>query len=260
MKRKSTYAPSRSGAATKRPRKTYTGQAAGAAYRREVARRAAALPRRSGELKGLDTILTQAAPIVNTTSTNGNSTVLNLVQPGTGSWNRVGRKIYPKSLRLKGSVLYQYAGAATTANLADNWLRMVVVYDKQPSGAAIPTFETIFGTTDQNGSEAGGLLAALRYDNMDRFKVLLDKCFDFGIDSTPLTTGSVNSVSQRITFDEYLKLKVGETVYSGQSSPQTIADISSGALYVYWRCPLATAGVAEASVESSSFARLRYTD
>jgi len=56
------------------------------------------------EIKGMDTELAIAGPVLATTATNGDCFVLNLVQQGAGSWNRVGRKIRMKSLRLKGLI------------------------------------------------------------------------------------------------------------------------------------------------------------
>lgn len=242
MKRKSTY-PQPKGVG-KKMRRTMP--------RRTVSRR--------GEVKGMDTLLTISGPILNTTGTNGDCFVLNLVRSGTGSWERVGRKIQPKSLRLKGCCVYQYAAQATTSNLLDNYVRMVVVWDKQPSGGAIPTFEQVFAYTPQDGNELSTVLSPPRYDNMDRFKVLRDKVFDFSVDATPATGGSTNIVFTRIPFDEYIKMSGVETVFSGQSNPMTITDISSGAIYVYFRASQATATTAAASIESTSVARLRYRD
>lgn len=254
MKRKATGQSGRS------KKRVYTGQAAGAAYRREVARRA--IPSRSlrvGEVKGMDTELTAAGPVVNTTGTNANAVVLNLVRAGTGSWNRVGRKIYPKSLRLKGAFLCAYAAQTTTLNLQDMYIRMVVVWDKQPSGAAIPAWDTVFGVTNQAGGEVSTLLAPPRYDNMDRFRVLKDCMFNSDVQATPATGGSTNQVLVRLPFDEYIKMKGVETVFSGQSEPMTIADISTGALYVFFRASNATANTASVSIEEA-YARLRSTD
>lgn len=242
------------GGASKKQRRSYKSQGNAVARKSTFTR-----PMRVGEVKGVDTDLTIAGPVLATTGTNGDCFVLNLVPPGTGSWNRVGRKIYMRSLRLKGSLVFQYAAAVTTANLASNYCRMVVVWDKQPSGGAIPSFDTVFGVTNQAGTESCTILSPPRYDNMDRFKVLKDCVVQFDVEATPPTTGSTNIISQRKTFDEYFKVK-GESVYSGQTATQTIADISTGALYVFFRASLAVASVSQVAVESQSWARLRYTD
>jgi len=212
-----------------------------------------------GEVKGVDILLTQS-PIVNTTNSNTNIACLNLVPPGSASYNRIGRKIYNKTIRLRGSAKFQYAVEATTLDTTGNYLRMVLVWDKQPASGSIPSWDTIFGYTDQAGSEASTILSPLRYDNMDRFKVLKDCIYHQPVQATPALTGTQNFVENFVHFDEYVKLGNRETVFSGQTSPASIADISSGALYVCWRACNNTAATSIVVVESTSLARLRYTD
>jgi len=241
-------------------RRTYTGSAASAAYRRDQARMLVAVPRRAlGEKKGLDTDLAVAlGSVTSTTNTNGTSFVLNLVQAGTGSWNRVGRKIHSKSLRIQGVCQAEIAPTATTADLVGNVMRMVVVWDKQPSGGAIPAFDAIFGTTVQDGTEAcTSIFNPPRYDNMDRFRVLRDRMYTLN-PQAQTTAGTTNDVTYNLPIDEYIKLGALETVYSGQSSPMTIADISSGALYVYFRGLVNTTAVSRCAVIANG--RLRYVD
>jgi len=76
---------------------------------------------------------------------------------------------------------------------------------------------------------------------------------------TPGLAGTTNLVLQTRPFDMFINLNGLKTTYSGQTDPQTIADISSGALYVFFR---ANTNVATdfIQVESDSFARLRYKD
>lgn len=212
---------------------------------------------RLGELKGMDTDIS-LSPIIATTNTNGSSFVLNLVQQGAGSWNRVGRKIYPKSLRVKGVVTFTNTPTFATGNQNGNWIRMVVVHDQQPSSGSIPTFDTIFGITAQDGAEScPDITCPPRYDNMDRFRVVKD-CTFRQPDASVVSFGSAPSNVFITPVDEYLEVSnLPETVFSGQSAPMTIADISTGAIYVYFR-----AGVNAASTTTSfdGIARLRYTD
>jgi len=211
-----------------------------------------------GELKGVDTDLS-VDPVLATTSTNDDVIPLNLVVPGNGSFNRVGRKIHMKSLRLKGSGTFEYGHNATTSDLFGNNLRMVVVYDKQPSGV-LPTFADIFGTTTQAGTEASRILDPPRYDNMGRFRVLMDRCVTLNPVLSNENGGTADLAATQFCFDEYIKLKNLETVYSGQSDPQTIADISTGALYFIPRATLNLANISNFAITTFSHARLRYTD
>jgi len=209
----------------------------------------------AGALKGLDTELAIGA-VTATTNTNGNMIVLNLIRPGTGSQNRVGRKVTMKSLRVRGTALVSIKpdGAGDTTNEV---LRMTVVYDKQPSGT-LPTFDTVFGRTDQAGLETCHVLDSLRYDNTGRFRVLRDTLLVSSGNDTPPAAGTDFSHSY-LPFDEYIDLKGRETSFSGQSSPQTISDISSGALYLIFRVEVGSSDTV-CGITDTSYARLRYYD
>ena len=213
----------------------------------------------SDEKKGMDTNLEINSGIITTTNTNGSCFVLNLIQQGSGSWNRVGRKVNLKSLRLKGSFLVTYdtneGGGITRGNL----VRMVVVWDKQPSGNAVPAFDQVFGTTDQDGTEVSGILSPPRYDNMNRFQILRDKTFE-SVPQTIFPSGGNYYVNHPICFDEYLKLAGKQTVFSGQSVRMTISDISTGGLYVYFRALVNDPSISQINVSNLSNSRLRYID
>ena len=180
--------------------------------------RLAKRPWSSGELKGVDTGLS-VSPVIATTNTNGNITAVNLIQQGAGSWNRVGRKVHLKSVRICITATCFTAIAATTFDIESNRLRMILVWDKQPSGT-LPTFDTIFGRTDQTGSESSTVNDPLRYDNTDRFRVLRDIRLVSNVEATPASGGTTNLYEHQIVCDEYIKLRELETVYSGQTSPR----------------------------------------
>ena len=208
-----------------------------------------------GEMKGMDTNVSAVA-VVGTTNTNANIQVLNLIQQGNGSWNRVGRKTHLSSVRIKGAITFITAPVLATGVTAAPSLRILLVWDKQPSGGAIPSFDTMFGITAQDGTESCPTVnCPLKYDNMDRFVVLKDMYLTAPCNPS-FSIGSGPQVSVNLGIDEYLKLKDLESVYSGQSSPMTIADISTGALYFVVRSQL----VGTSSVNVDAVARVRYKD
>jgi len=256
-------------------RKSYTGKSQ---YSRDLAKRAklggvskrslmkvsrgpnvslAALSRAArADAKGMDTVL-DLTPVIATTNTNASSFVLNLIQQGSGSWNRVGRKVKLASARLTGIIKMSNIPDGTTGEVRGNTVRMVLVWDKQPSGAAIPNFNDIFGKTIQDGTESTIFLDAIRYDNMERFTVLRDCVVQLN-PSAVQSVGTTALVESFAKFDEYVKLNGRETVFSGQNAPMTIADISTGGLYVFFRSETNDAANV-VSIESSN-ARVRYTD
>lgn len=229
-----------------RPAKQSLQRAVAAAVRKEV------------EKKGVDFPL-DVASVVSTTNGTQAAFCINLTQQGVGSWNRVGRKIQNQSIRLRGGIVWLLDQETTTLNLIGNTLRMVVVWDKQPSGT-FPTFDTVFGVTGQDGTETTTFLNPVKYDNMDRFMVLRDMVCDFEPPLYNAAAGTQNAVIVRKSFDEYIRLGGKETTYLGQSNPATIADVSSGALYVYFRAAANVTNQNQLAIDSSSFARLRYTD
>lgn len=191
-------------------------------------------------------------PIPSTTNTNAAIVPVNCIQPGTGSWNRIGKKIKMKSFRWKGLLQTLCPAGTVTRN---NGIRVSLVYDRQPSGNAIPTFDTIFGSTNQLGTESTlSFLDNLRVDNTERFVVLKDDVYSS--DNQAIT--ATNSVESTIAIDIFVKLKALDTVYSGQSNPCTIADISSGALYFILRSEENSTAIVSQFV--NSVGRLRYYD
>jgi len=203
------------------------------------------------ELKGVGGNF-DLTPILATTNTNGSISVMNLIQQGAGSWNRVGRKVRLRSLRFKGNIqFYLLTGLGI---MSQNAVRITLVHDKQPSGAAIPTFDTIFGETDQTGAESSSYLSGVRYDNTSRFTVLKDM-----VTTSQFNVPQANPESRwQVPFDVFVNLKKIETVFSGQSNPMTIADISTGALYLVFRAR--ANGVTQYAEISNSTFRLRYED
>lgn len=207
------------------------------------------------EKKGVDTDLTGNCSA--TTNTNTSTFAVNLTEPGTNSWNRIGRKMHLKSLRVR---LVPGIAYATDNGARSAMIRVVVVWDKQPSGV-LPTFDTIFGNTTQDGTESVlEMTAPIRYDNMDRFKILRDVLRPVNQQSQQ-TTGTMTLINSNFGefIDEYIDLKGLESVFSGQSSPTTIADLSSGGLYVIYRAQFDSAS-GDVTPSVTGFARLRYTD
>lgn len=222
-------------------------------YRAYPQRRTQTITRRQvGELKGMDTFM-EAAAMAADVNTNDTAWTLNLIQQGAGSWNRVGRKVQLNSLRVRGWIKkWHKAGRAFDAF---DPVRIVVVFDKQPSGTTIPNWSTVFGQTTQDGSETSTTASSLRYDNTDRFHVLKDTVIQ---DPTKTQPWQSKDQSWCEYFDMFIGLKGKHTVFSGQSDPMTNADISSGAVYVYFRDLDIVSGFTYYELKCN--ARLRYYD
>ena len=105
-------------------------------------------------------------------------------------------------------------------NFGGSWLRCLLVWDKQPNNGPIPSFETMFGQTDQTGAETSSISDHLRYDNMFRFKVLLDDTINPTITNattstvTNPATGGLSSVTV-LRYHKFIKLGNRMTNFSG---------------------------------------------
>lgn len=222
------------------------------AYMRQRARdarryRASAVYKSSQESKWVETLVEENVP--NTTGTNDQIIPLNLIQLGSGAFNRIGRKVTLKSLRLQGfAVNLSDAGGPSTPNL----MRMVVVYDKQPSGT-LPNFNDIFEGVDQQGNTVSTIFSSLNYSNMSRFQVIRDTVIDFNAGPNTSATTAVRVLK---SIDDYIKVN-RETVYSGTANPVSITNISSGALYLVLR---SVNNAADAHSTVGIQCRLKYHD
>lgn len=124
-----------------------------------------------------------------------NYTLLNGLVPGTGASNRIGREIY---------LDYIQWYVSQTA------LRWMFVYDKQPNGVTPASNALTEDSTDQRSPH--------NFSNRERFDILWDSQFD--------TTPEQAPIVQRKAFP------VCRTTYYNSGSAGTVADITTGALYL----------------------------
>lgn len=183
-------------------------------------------------------------------------TPINVIRTGSTFCNRIGRKIEMRSVRINGIL------DVIRASSDGEYLRIIIVYDRQPNGA-LPAIADIIQDTDQATANTTNALSHANVNNVDRFQLLRDFQITPPIISA-FTSGGNFTVQQNIDplcpvfkFDAYVKLKGLTTQYKADSSPAVIGDIASGALY------LVTYGTAASG--SNAFAlnatvRLRFED
>lgn len=176
------------------------------------------------EQKGVDTILTDIALPVTDAFTG--AAVLNLVAAGTNPVQRVGRKMRMTSFQYRFH-LGTVAGAPANGNVP---VRILVVYDRQPNGAAALNTDLLSTANFQ------GVLALT---NSERFLVVSDQIHECS--SAGPTVGKV-----------YKKLSL-DTMWSSTSG--AIADIASGSLLMF----IATSGWTGAPV-INLVSRVRFVD
>jgi len=211
--------------------------------------------RNRGEVKGVDTPINGINLGFPNMDSNASGVCLNLIQTGSGYWNREGRKIQLKSLRIKATL--DYVASPVSISIGAQNIRVAVIYDKSPNGGTLPKFNEIFAHTDQTGTAATVWNSPQSFKSMQRFTILRDKVYDFDPASYVGTTGGEVEMTQ--TIDEYIRLDGYDTVYASTANPATIADVYSGGIYLYAMASWDT-DITRTLFDPSSFARLRYLD
>lgn len=183
------------------------------------------------ELKAFD--IARTATNVQLVATPPAFNLLNQMINGAELYQRVGRKVYMKSLHVRG----YFQNIATTVQDA---IRIIVFYDSQANAAA-PTIANLL--QDSNAAAGTTAESEINLFNRARFKILRDKQF-----CTPAVTNTagvltnLNYPSNNVfEFNEFIKLKGLEAVYNGTNGG-TIADITSGSLYLVTLCDQQAAG------------------
>lgn len=168
--------------------------------------------------------------------------VLNNLISGSGSNQRIGRKITMKSVFLR---LYFAISAATESTISFAPFRWMVIYDRQ-TNATLPSINSILNYSQYTAAGASSVLALQNLDWKNRFKVLADE-----------TTVLDVSNESACVVQRYINLPMDcKQVEFNVNNGGGIGDISSGALYfICWNSFDDTAtGVVQ------MVSRVRFTD
>lgn len=204
------------------------------------------------ELKCLD--IAQTAVNFHAIAVPPTMVCLNPVTNGAEIYQRTGRKIYMKSVHIKGTLVPVIANVDSLHNAI---LRMIVFYDAQPN-AAFPAIATLLKDSTAGGATTE--FSELNLDNRERFKILREKVWVMG--PTTATAASnygqayIQDGSQCLVINEFIKLKKIEALYNATNGG-TIADLTSGSIVIV----LIADAVTTDSVWAMSYtSRLRYYD
>lgn len=161
-------------------------------------------------------------------------TELNDVLQGAGVYERVGVKILMRSVRIRATL-------TANASPAMAIVRMAVIYDRQPNGAA-PAIADIFTDTRVAGATTTDICSGVNISNKNRFTILRDQMWNLD---------SATSLSHVV--DWFIPCRL-QTEF--KASAGTIADISTGSLL------LVTAGLNVTSFANmfQCRSRIRYED
>lgn len=173
--------------------------------------------------------------------------LLNRYSAGTGPTETLGRRVTNLSLLVRMNVT---ASVAINTQMAPTVVRVLVVYDRQPSNAA-PSVANILGGTTY------GVSSPLNLAFSDRFSVIMDEKQPLGgLFATGTATNAFGEVPKPVLIDRYVKLKL--PTVSSSSFGGTVATIAEGGIYM-----LAFSDIAAANnppTVTSGVSRIRFVD
>lgn len=191
----------------------------------------------SSEVKSVDAQWTNL--YTGTTAAGGAIVTLNAVTAGAGFWNRIGRKIEMKSIEMRGTISTGNNSLLVSKIFDPQFLRFMIVYDKQPNGA-IPVTSDILLDYSSTGGTTTLSSSGINLNNRDRFVILRDKkMVTPWLKTDPTTAGVIDGEYQTDqcnwcpTIHMYVPLKGIITQFKSDTSPPTIGDIATGALYLF---------------------------
>lgn len=181
-------------------------------------------------------------------NSTGSFTLLCAPIPGSDMTNRIGRKILIKSVYVRGFVGHERAMNLAAIDASGQLPRMILFIDYQPNGAA-PAVTDILKET--------GPVSQLNLNYRDRFKILCDKQWvvDPFMYSAVATQSYASAANTLKPVKVYKKLNLTTVFNAGTAG--TIADIASGALYMFW---IGGAVAGTQDINASICTRVRYVD
>jgi len=184
-------------------------------------------------------------------NTSGSITLLANPQLGSDFNNRIGRKVVLKSVYVRGQVKLDWAGAGglpATAGIAAQMARFILVCDMQPNGAAPAITDILVEATAES---------QLNLNNRDRFKILSDKTYVFDPVINVQTATQAQLCYNRTIYPVKKFKKIDQEMVFNGVNGGSIADVTSGALYMVWIGTTAS-GLGDSNAVVST--RVRYVD
>nr|WAE42219.1 MAG: capsid protein [Cressdnaviricota sp.] len=222
-----------------------------------IPRAPAVLRSNRGETKSVDIV--SANYLLNAT---GTVAALNLLESGSSSFQRIGRKIEMKSLQIKG--MLNGIGANSQGLISSG--RILIVYDRQTNGALPVYADVIKSQTQVSGTTQSLNFDFINLDNRDRFQIIRD--VEFSMPSVTRvasadtfsgypTSAHTDSKCEEGQFNMFIKLGGLVTHFKADSTPGVIGDVATGSLLILTFGAFASGS--EGWNANLSF-RLRYND
>lgn len=153
--------------------------------------------------------------------------LINGIASGPSRWNRISNGTTMDEIELKVELLQTSA-----TNLAAEWIRFSLVYDRQCSGQNF-SYANVFSSTDNTGVETSTIASSQNEDWKDRFCLIYDRMFQmpnvYTFTSTFGTSQGLIMTTEERTIYETIDLKELWSKYGGDDV--TYPSINTGALW-----------------------------
>lgn len=185
----------------------------------------------------------------NTANLAANTRLLCIPILGTDINSRIGRKILLKSVYIRGWIAGTQATNTTAGQAISQLVRLMIVFDTQPNGAAIVPGDVLdVGTTP---------VSHLNINNRDRFQILCDKQYTIDPYDLGLTASSTYASTSGQTRPFKFYKKLNKEMIFNSTNGGGIADITTGALWFIF-VGSNPSGATDSTVYYTS--RVRYLD
>ena len=158
-------------------------------------------------------------------TSTGTVTLINGIGTGTDQFNRIGKSVYLKTVTLTSTLLNANTGTSEPAH----FIRLLLVRDNAPNGAATPVLADFLREIDNAGGATTTALSMQNTNNRKRFTFLIDKL----ITIPPWNLGNTNpgnSATAPLDMNFKRVLKINKRMqFSGTGT--AIADIQTNAMY-----------------------------
>lgn len=168
--------------------------------------------------------------------------MLNNMQEGVSSYQRVGRRINMKSLLLRFAPLLNLADDVFASTDRVYVVRIALVYDSQSNGAFPSQTDLFASIIASGGTPFYHIMAPVNMNNRDRFLILKDKIWIFpNLGAAAVGAASTNIMDMVGTkmpgiIKWFINLRGLEVIYSTSNALGTLmgaAGITTGGLFLY---------------------------
>lgn len=202
---------------------------------------------------------TSADKITTVTTNNANVYLLNGINAGYDSNERIGDSIIMRTLALRLLISRLHRVELTsTPTQTENYIQLILVYDAVPTSLGLPNFNDMFQGKLQDGSPSNSINSLPKNSNFQRFKILFQKLY-LAKNYFHMRDETYTSYYQQyINVIEDIRLYNKTTQYNNDIVTDVL-NINQGALYLILRAiHQQGSSVNEFNIENTSQIRLFY--